>query len=82
MREEREVLVKHLGRRIRMIREERNISRAEAAKLVGISARTLASYERGEREITMETAQVLAGAYKTTVTNLTNCGNILDEIRI
>lgn len=58
-----------------MFREDAGYSRKEAAERIGISARTLASYERGEREISMDTAIRMAMAYGTTFTKLTDYKN-------
>ncbi len=78
MKDENKIILKYLGERICAFRTERNISREDAARMTGVSKRTLASYERGEREVTMDFLIKLAGVYKTTYTNLTNYENILD----
>ena len=80
MKEKNALMLKYIGERIKSFRVERHISRESAAQELGISKRTLASYERGEREITMKTLIKLAEIYNTTYTNLTNYENILDDM--
>lgn len=80
MKRDNTILLKYIGNRLATFREERGITRAVAAEMIGVTPRTLASYERGEREINMGTVQKLAVAYKTTFTNLTNYKNVLNEI--
>ena len=80
MKEENAIIRKYLGDRIHSFRVERSISRDSVAEKLGISTRTLASYERGEREISMEKLIELAKIYCTTYTNLTNYENILDDM--
>lgn len=70
-------LLRYVGSRFQTFREKTGLSREEAAKEIGISSRTLAAYERGEREINMDTAQKMAVVYKTTLTNLTDYKNLL-----
>ena len=82
MKKDNRVLLKYIGERLQTFREERGISRDMAADMIGITPRTLASYERGEREITMDCVEKMALVYKTTFTNLTNYKNVLDEIAI
>ena len=80
MKRDNTILLKYIGNRFQTLREERGISRDEAADMIGVTKRTLASYERGEREITTDTVEKMAVAYKTTFTNLTNYKNVLNEI--
>ncbi len=80
MKEENKLILKYVGERLRSFRTARDISRESAAEQLGISKRTLASYERGEREITVPTIIKLAEIYRTTYTDLTNYENILDEM--
>ena len=82
MKKDNRVLLRYIGERLQTFREERGISRDIAADMIGITPRTLASYERGEREITMDCVEKMALAYKTTFTALTNYKNVLDEIAI
>lgn len=79
MKKDNAVLLKYFGNRFQTIREESGISRDMAAEMIGISKRTLASYERGEREMNIDTAKRMAIAYKTTISNLTNYKNVLNE---
>ena len=80
MKKDNTILLKYIGNRFQMFREERGMTREMAADIIGITPRTLASYERGEREVTMDCVEKMALAYKTTVTNLTNYKNVLTEI--
>lgn len=80
MKKNNKILLKHIGERLQTFREERGISRDMAADMIGVTPRTLASYERGEREITTDRVEKMALAYKTTFTNLTNYKNVLTEI--
>lgn len=80
MKKDNTVLLKYFGNRFQTIREESGISRDMAAEMIGISKRTLASYERGEREMNIDTAERMAIAYKTTISKLTDYKNVLNEI--
>ncbi|MBR0360377.1 MAG: helix-turn-helix transcriptional regulator [Clostridia bacterium] len=80
MKKNNKILLKYIGERLQTFREERGISRDMAADMIGVTPRTLASYERGEREITTDRVEKMALAYKTTFTNLTNYKNVLTEI--
>lgn len=80
MKKNNRVLLKYIGERLQTFREERGISRDMAADMIGVTPRTLASYERGEREITTDRVEKMALAYKTTFTDLTNYKNVLTEI--
>ena len=80
MKKNNKVLLKYIGERLQTFREERGISRDMAADMIGVTPRTLASYERGERENTTDRVEKMALAYKTTFTDLTNYKNVLTEI--
>ncbi len=80
MKEENKLILKYIGERLRMFRQERSLSREAAADLLGVTKRTVASYERGEREMTMDMAIRMAHTYDTTYTNLTDYKNVLDGI--
>ena len=54
MKEENAIIRKYLGDRMHSFRVELSISRENVAEKLGISKRTLASFERGEREIKMQ----------------------------
>lgn len=81
MTDETILILKYTGNRFRYFRKERGISRKTAAEMIGITPRTLASYERGEREITVDKVAKMAEVYKTTFTNLTDYKNVLNTIR-
>ena len=49
----------HFGRRIRALREDRDVTQAELANLVGISAGQLSRIEKGAEEVRPSTAQAL-----------------------
>ncbi len=72
-------LVQYLGKRFREFREDSGMTRQQAARSIGISPRTLAAYERGEREPTAETVIRIAEVYRTNVTRLTNYISAIDE---
>ena len=75
--------LKQIGVRFRKFREGAGYSRSDAAALIGVTPRTLASYERGEREISMETTIKMAEVYKTTFTRLTDYKNVhIEEVVI
>ena len=73
-------LAHRLFRGTDQVQEFLRISRDMAADMIGVTPRTLASYERGEREITTDRVEKMALAYKTTFTDLTNYKNVLTEI--
>lgn len=56
-------------------------TREEAAEKLGISARTLASYERGEREINVTRTVKMAELYGTTFHDITDYKNIIKYIK-
>ncbi len=72
-------LLKYIGTRFRKFRENAGYSRGDAAMLIGVTPRTLASYERGEREISMDATIKMAQVYKTTFTKLTDYKNVLNN---
>lgn len=72
MDQRRREILRHIGGRVKHQRRELGLSRDEVAKLLGITPRTLAAYERGEREMSMEMAIELAKIFKTTLTKLTD----------
>lgn len=71
MNEERKIIIEAEGKRFRRFRELSNMSREEAAAGLGITARTLASYENGKSEIRMEKAVEMARLYGVTFEELT-----------
>lgn len=64
--------LKYIGERFKVYRKANGYSREEAAKLLHISKRTIAAYERGERGILKNTAIDMANLYKTNVNTLTD----------
>ena len=64
------LVLKQIGRNIRMYRENTDITLAEAAKKLGISERTIGAYERAEHEMTLKAAVDMAVLYKTTLSKL------------
>lgn len=80
MDEKRQEVLRHIGARIKCYRRELEYSRDMVAEHIGITPRTLAAYERGEREMSMETAIELARVYKTTLTRLTDYSNVINTM--
>ena len=79
---DRDKLLKYIGRRFSIYRFTQRLSREEAARALNISERTLASYERGEREISLNMAIKMAELYKTTFKKLVDYYNVLDELKL
>ena len=73
-------ILKILGDRLKYFREQNNLSREQVAARIGVSARTLASYERGEREASGEMIIKIADLYGVTFTKLTDYKNIMQNI--
>lgn len=69
------------GKRFRYFRRQAHLSIEEAAERLGISSRTLAAYERGERGISVTKAIEMAEAYDTTFSELTAYKRINKEIQ-
>ena len=82
IKEENKVFMKSLGKRLQRFRANRNLSREVAAQHIGVSTRTLASYERGEREITIDKIIGLAELYQTVTTKLVDRETIIEETGI
>ncbi len=72
MNDERKQMLKLLGERFVFFRKKKGYSRKKAATILGITSRTLASYERGEREISLDSTKNLATLYGTTFEQLTD----------
>lgn len=70
---------KALGNVIRQVREKQNITQEELAKLADISRATAVRIEKGEHSPRYSTLQSIAGALKTTVTDLLS-GNLGGKI--
>ena len=70
-------ILKALGHRLRYFREQNKLSREQVAEHIGVTARTIASYERGEREASAEVIIKIAGLYGVTFAKLTDYKNIM-----
>lgn len=68
--------IKFIGNRIKYFRRALGMSREESARSVGVSPRTLAAYERGEREMSLGTAIALSKLYKVTINMITDVHKI------
>ena len=73
-------ILKILGDRLKYFREQNNLSREQAAARIGVAARTLASYERGEREASGEMIIKIADLYGVTFAKLTDYKNIMRNV--
>ena len=73
-------ILKAVGSRLKYFREQKKLSREQAAGRIGVTARTLASYERGEREASGETIIKIADLYGVTFEKLTDYKNIMKEV--
>lgn len=65
-----ETLAQRMGVVIRALRAEANLSQEELAARCGLHRTYIGSIERGEKTITIETAQKLARAFDITLTQL------------
>lgn len=70
MHDKNKEMLKIIGSNFRNYRVARGYTRDKAARELGVSPRTLAAYERGEREITAALTVKLAELYGTTFKNL------------
>ncbi|MBQ3426225.1 MAG: helix-turn-helix transcriptional regulator [Clostridia bacterium] len=64
--------IKFVGNRIKYFRHSCGMTRDESAREIGVSPRTLAAYERGEREMSLNTAISIARLYNVTVNMITD----------
>ena len=69
-------MIKFVGNRIKYFRRSLGMTREESAMAIGVSPRTLAAYERGEREMSLNTFLSLARLYNVTVNMLTDVHKI------
>ena len=69
---DKQLMLKIIGERFKHYRKLKGFSREDAAKMLGVTSRTLAAYERGEREISTRTTLKMAQIYGTTFRQLTN----------
>ena len=77
MRSYNSEILKTLGQRLKYFREQRNLSRRQVAEHIGVAPRTLASYERGEREASSDMIIKIADLYGVTFAKLTDYKNIM-----
>jgi transcriptional regulator with XRE-family HTH domain len=63
-------LVDALAENIRRLRHERNLSQEELAGVCGLHRTYVGSVERGERNVTLSTLELLAAALDVPVTRL------------
>lgn len=70
MTEERQSIISAMGKRLCAFRKARGFTQKEIAKILGVTERTYAGYERGEHDIGIEKAILLAPLYRTTLKNL------------
>ena len=61
--------------RLRALREDKDITQAEMARLLHVSQRAYSRYENGEREISLSSLCILADYHKTSVDYLLNRTN-------
>ena len=80
MDKKRQEVLRHIGERIKVHRRELGYSREFVAEHLKITPRTLAAYERGEREMSMETAICIARFYRTTLTKLTDYTTVINTL--
>jgi transcriptional regulator with XRE-family HTH domain len=65
-----ETLAKRFGELVRRLRQERGYSQEEFSFRVGLHQTYVSSVERGERNVTMQTADRIAKALGTTLADL------------
>jgi transcriptional regulator with XRE-family HTH domain len=68
-----------LGRRLRVLRQERHQTLSETAGRAGISPQYLSEVERGRKEPSSEMIAALAGALDTTLADLTT--GVTEDLR-
>lgn len=61
---------KKLGKRVKQLRQERGLSQEALAHLAELDRTYIPSIEKGERNISLEVIQKLAGAFKMTISEL------------
>lgn len=62
-------------KRLRDLREDRDLSQDELAKYLHVSQRTYSYYETGDRSVPVEILAKLARFYNTTIEHLIDNGN-------
>jgi len=65
-----EELAKRFGELVRRLRRERGYSQEDFSFRVGLHQTYVSSIERGERNVTIQTADRIAGAFGLTLTEL------------
>jgi putative transcriptional regulator len=70
-----------LARKLRVLRAERGISQADAAKLIGVTPETLSDLERGRRGAYMVTLTKIARAYEVPVADLLDAAEAAEQER-
>lgn len=78
---ENKLMLKNIGLTFQKYRKARGYSRMYVADKLGVSERTLAAYERGEREIATNLTIKLAELYGTTFANLTGYKDYMEDIQ-
>lgn len=61
---------KKLGKRVKQLRQEKGLSQEALAHLSELDRTYIPSIEKGERNISLEVIQKLAGAFKMTISEL------------
>ena len=70
MREDPDVLLRKIGRRIRQRRTELDMTQKELAERLGITSSNITIIEQGEQNLTIRTLAKLADALGTTIGEL------------
>jgi transcriptional regulator with XRE-family HTH domain len=63
-------VLRRLGRRVKALREERELTQERAAEIAGLDARHLQAIEAGEANVTMSTLHGLAKSLGVTLAEL------------
>lgn len=70
MRKPSKALIRLLAKNVRQLRVERKISQEQLAELCGLHRTYIGAVERGERNVTLSTLEVLADAFHIDVPDL------------
>ena len=70
MRKPSKSILKVLAKNVRQLRHEQSISQEELAELCGLHRTYIGAVERGERNVTLSTLEVLAAAFHLSVPEL------------
>lgn len=71
-----------IGQRLKKLREEKNLTQAQVAKILGVSRTTYTQYETGKSEPDLATVSKLAEIYETSVDFLLGKTDIPTPIEI